>query len=68
MPVSALLLASLDAISHETTAILEALEHARGAIAELDRREAKRRTLEIRAKAQEFFEWLSASRLEEPKN
>jgi hypothetical protein len=39
----------------------------RGTPAE-DRRELKRRVFEIRGQTQELFEWLSESRLEEPRN
>jgi hypothetical protein len=44
------------------------LDNARAAIVAEDRREAKRRVMEIRARVQELFEWLSSARLEEPKN
>jgi hypothetical protein len=63
---TARLLASLDSISAETVQILDALESP--GIDPADRREAKRRVLEIRARAHELIEWLSEARLEAPKN
>ena len=67
MTVSAALLASLDVISHETTIMEAVLDDATGLPAS-ERREAKRRVLEIRGLAQELFTWLSEVRLEEPRN
>lgn len=67
MTVTAALLASLDAIAHETTNMLHVLD--RESLPEAsDQREAKRRVLEIRAQTQELFDWLSEVRLEEPRN
>jgi hypothetical protein len=65
MTATAILLASLDVITAETTTMLSALDDA-----DLtpDRREAKRRVLEIRARAQELFDWLAEVGLEESRN
>jgi hypothetical protein len=52
MTPTAALLASLDTITAETTTMLSALDDAGMTT---DRREAKRRVLEIRARAQELF-------------
>lgn len=68
MTATADLLRSLDAIHAETVTMLSALEHARQLIPADDYREAKRRTLELRAKSQELFEWIAESRLEAPAN
>ncbi|HET8773883.1 MAG TPA: hypothetical protein VFP80_08835 [Thermoanaerobaculia bacterium] len=68
MTATAALLRSLDAIHAETVTMLAALEHARQLLAADDYREARRRTLELRAKSQELFEWLAESRLEAPAN
>lgn len=68
MTATAALLRSLDAIHAETVTMLTALEHARQLLAADDYREARRRTLELRAKSQELFEWLAESRLEAPAN
>jgi len=65
MTATAALLASLDTITAETTTMLTALD---GAAASPDRREAKRRVLEIRGFAQELFDWLAVAGLEEPRN
>lgn len=67
MTVTAELLASLDVISLETTNMFRAIDGDR-AIAAEDRREVKRRILEIRSEVHELSAWLSAMRLEEPKN
>ncbi len=67
MSATADLLASLDVIAHETSLMLNALDVADVRRQE-DRREAKRRVLEIRAKAQELFDWLSEVRLEDSVN
>ena len=56
--ITASLLSSLDVIAHETTSMLNALDRQRETIPEEDRREAKRRVLELRAKAQELFDWI----------
>lgn len=66
MTSTAALLASLDVIAHETTRMLRTLDAAQ--IASDDRREARRRVLEIQARTQELFDWLSEARLEEPTN
>jgi hypothetical protein len=68
MTATAALLRSLDAIHAETVSMLDELEQARTLIPSGDYREAKRRTLELRAKSQELFEWIAASRLEEVPN
>jgi hypothetical protein len=65
MTATAALLASLDVITAETTTMLTALDDA---TASPDRREAKRRVLEIKALSQELFEWLSEVELEVPRN
>lgn len=65
MTRTAELLASLDVIAHETTRMLTTLEDMP---ATSDRREAKRRVLEIRGLTQEFFDWLAEVRLETPRN
>jgi hypothetical protein len=62
MFATATLLSSLDAISAETVTMLTVLDEAKMTS---DRREAKRRVLEIKGKAQELFEWLTAVGLEE---
>lgn len=67
MTVTAQLLISLELISHETTSMLDRLDKAAGLPAD-DRREAKRQVLAIRMGAQELFDWLSAARLEMPRN
>jgi hypothetical protein len=68
MTASAALLRSLDAISAETTAMLDVLDSPRGDVPDDSRREAKRRVLEIRARTQELFDWISEARLESPRN
>ena len=65
MTPSAAILASLETVAHETTVMLSALDDLP---ATSDRREAKRRVYEIRARAHELFEWLAEVRLEEPRN
>ena len=65
MTATAALLASLDVITAETTTMLTALDRA---AASPDRREAKRRVLEIRGLAQELFDWLGEAGLEVPRN
>jgi len=65
MRATATLLSSLDVIAAETTAMLIAIEEVKHSPG---RREAKRHVLEIRAKAQELFDWLSAVELEETRN
>jgi hypothetical protein len=67
MSASAALLASLETIAHETTLMADILDDAEGLPAS-ERREAKRRVMDIRARAQELFEWVSEARLEEPRN
>jgi repressor of nif and glnA expression len=67
MSATASLLASLDAIAHEMTSMLSVLDTGDGFLAH-DRREAKMRVLEIRARAQELFDWLAATRQEEQLN
>ena len=68
MTTSAALLSSLEAITHETTQMLSVLDDDAAKLSANDRREAKRRVIEIRTKAQELFEWISEARLEEPRN
>jgi len=65
MFATAALLASLDTITHETTSMLTVLDDAEMTT---DRREAKRRVLELRGLAQELFDWLAVAGLEEPRN
>jgi hypothetical protein len=65
MTETAVLLQSLDVISAETVTMLTTLDESEGTP---DRREAKRRVLEIKAMAQELFDWLSAVGLEETRN
>jgi hypothetical protein len=65
MTATAALIVSLDVITAETTTMLTVLDDA---TASPDRREAKRRVLEIRASAQELFDWLSVIELEETRN
>lgn len=62
------LLAALDSVSHETTVAVNVLDQDEGTLEASDRREAKRRILEIRARAQELFDWLSAIRVGEKSN
>lgn len=68
MTATAALLRSLDAIHAETVTMLSALDETRQLLSADDYREAKRRTLELRAKSQELFEWIAESRLEVPVN
>lgn len=68
MTATAALLRSLDAIHAETVTMLSALDETRQLLSAADYREAKRRTLELRAKSQELFEWIAESRLEVPAN
>lgn len=68
MTATAALLRSLDAIHAETVSMLDELEQARTLLSSDDYREARRRTLELRAKSQELFEWIAASRFEEAPN
>jgi hypothetical protein len=68
MLASARLLACLDAISSETAQMLNVLDESASAIAASELREAKRRVLEIRAKTQELFEWISEPRWEDGPN
>lgn len=70
MTATASLLRPLDVISHETTLMLKTLdgEEAQRIASASDQREAKRRVLEIRARTQELFEWISEAWLEEPRN
>ncbi|HEX6098087.1 MAG TPA: hypothetical protein VF432_17305 [Thermoanaerobaculia bacterium] len=68
MTATAALLRSLDAIHAETVTMLDTLEQARTLIPSDDYREAKRRTLELRAKSQELFEWIAESRFEAAPN
>lgn len=65
MSATVALLSSLEAITYETVQMLAVLEDEEQTS---DRREAKRRVLEIRAKAQELLDWLAEVRLEEPRN
>ncbi len=67
MSATAGLLQSLDSIAHETTLMLQTIDSAVGVDME-DRRETERRVLEIRARTQEFIDWLAEVRLEEPRN
>jgi hypothetical protein len=68
MTPTAALLASLEAIFHEMTSMLMVLDEAESILPASERREAKRRVLEMRGKTQELLEWLSEARLEEPTN
>ncbi len=65
MTATAELLASLDVVAAETTRMLRVLDDAAPTA---DRREARRRVLEIRARAQELFDWMSEVGLEAPRN
>jgi hypothetical protein len=65
MSATAVLLESLDVISAETVTMLAELDAAQ---LTPDRREAKRRVLEIKGKAQELFDWLTAVGLEETRH
>ena len=65
MSATADLLQSLDVITAETVTMLTALDESKMTS---DRREAKRRVLEIKGKAQELFDWLNAVGLEETRN
>jgi hypothetical protein len=65
MTATATMLQSLDVISAETVTMLAELDTAK---LTPDRREAKRRVLEIKANAQELFDWLTAVGLEETRN
>lgn len=67
MTATAKILASLETIYFETVQMLTAVDEAQQA-PPTDRREAKRRVLEIRSKAQELSDWLSEVWLEEPRN
>jgi hypothetical protein len=59
------LLVSLATIHQETTVMLRTLA-AINVQREEDREEAKRRTLEMRAKLDEFLQWLIQAPLEKP--
>ena len=59
------LLLSLATIHQETTTLLRTLAMV-DVQREEDRQEAKRRTLEIRAKLNEFLQWLITAPLETP--
>lgn len=65
-PATAPLLAGLDSLAHETTRMLAILDESQGIAS--DRREVKRRVMEIRERAHELIEWLSEVRMEEPRN
>ena len=65
MSVTADLLVSLDVITHEMTRMQTVLDEGHIVHAD-DRREAIRRVTELRAKAQEMFDWLSEMRFEDP--
>jgi hypothetical protein len=65
MSATTALIQSLDIITAETVTMLAALHEAQMTP---DRREAKRRVLQIRTDAQELFDWLSAVGLEETRN
>jgi hypothetical protein len=60
------LLASIATIHQETTVMLRTLA-AINVQREEDREEAKRRVLEMRAKLNEFFQWLNNAPLETPR-
>jgi hypothetical protein len=69
MAATPALLSSLDTIAYETTLMLDVLDRERATIPSAeDRREVKRRVMELRGKAQELFEWLSTTKLEELEN
>ncbi len=59
---TAVMLASLEAVIAETVTMLDVLDDAETT---RDRREAKRRVLEIRAKAHELFSWIESGGLPE---
>jgi hypothetical protein len=59
------LLLSIATIHQETTTMLRTLA-AIDVHREEDRKEARRRTVEIRAKLDEFFQWLIVAPLEKP--
>lgn len=61
---TATLLLALELIEHETREMLAALDDAASANSP-NRREVKRRVLEIRAGARELTRWLGEGRLEE---
>jgi hypothetical protein len=65
MSATAALLQSLYVISAETVTMLTDLDAAK---LTPDRREAKRRVLEIKGLAHELFDWLNAVGLEETRN
>ena len=65
MTATAAILASLEAITAETTTMLSALDDVS---ASPDCHEAKQRVLEIRGRAQELFDWLAEAGLEETRN
>lgn len=64
---TATLLISLERIEHETREMLSALDDPASSNS-TNRREVKRRVLEIRAGARELTTWLGEARLEEPAN
>lgn len=64
---AAQLLQSLDLITAEIVTMLDVLDTA-PRLSPDDRREAKRRVMEMRARAQEVFEWVRETRLGEPTN
>lgn len=62
------ILSDLEEIVQRTTHILSVLERSRRWMSTEDHRDVRRRTLELRTKAQELFDTLSEVRLEEPTN
>jgi hypothetical protein len=64
--VNAVLLVSLTAISHETRTMLLALDEPH--VEPSNRREARRRVLEIVEKVTEYFDWLDDVWIDAPRN
>lgn len=67
MTATAQILARLETITFESQRIVEVIDEAM-LPSPSDRHEAKRRVLEIQAKAQEVFDWFSEMRLEDRPN
>ena len=65
MTATAALLSSLDTITAETVTMFSVLDDAESVLSPSDRREAKRRVLEIRTKAHELFNGIESGGLPE---
>lgn len=66
--VTGVVLTSLESIAAESTRILAAIDGGEKTLSAPDRREVKRRVIEVREKVLRLIEELSAVRLEDPRN